>query len=89
MFITKFCVIEFHAAFEFTKRRFQTHYPNQPLPVWALLTSGATGGICYWLACYPLDVVKSRIQLRVTPPEGSPIQYIAHELRAIVAEGGV
>jgi hypothetical protein len=31
-------------AFEFTKRRFQiTH--GQQLPVWALLTSGATGGV--------------------------------------------
>lgn len=34
------------------------------------------------------DVVKSRIQLRATPPEGTPVQYIARELRAVVAEGG-
>lgn len=31
-------------AFEFTKRRFQVTYGPQ-LPVWALLTSGATGGV--------------------------------------------
>lgn len=34
------------------------------------------------------DVVKSRIQLRATPPTGTPVQYIARELKAIVAEGG-
>lgn len=34
------------------------------------------------------DVIKSRIQLRATPPEGTPVQYIARELRAVVAEGG-
>jgi len=78
----------FYTAFEFTKRRFQSTYGPQ-LPVWALLSSGATGGIAYWLACYPLDVVKSRVQLRPTPPTGTPVQYIAHELKAIVAESGL
>ncbi|KAI0715851.1 mitochondrial carrier [Fomitopsis betulina] len=77
----------FYTAFEFSKRKFAEQYGSQ-LPVWALLASGSTGGIAYWLACYPLDVVKSRIQLRATPPTGTPVQYIARELKAIVAEGG-
>ncbi|KAF9045134.1 mitochondrial carrier domain-containing protein [Panaeolus papilionaceus] len=77
----------FYAAFEFSKRKFSQHY-GKDLPVWALLASGSTGGIAYWLSCYPLDVVKSRIQLRATPPTGTPVQYIAHELKAIVAESG-
>jgi solute carrier family 25 carnitine/acylcarnitine transporter 20/29 len=37
----------------------------------------------------PEDVVKSRVQLRTTPPRGTPVQYIVNELRAIVAESGV
>ncbi|RDB20644.1 Mitochondrial substrate carrier family protein G [Hypsizygus marmoreus] len=78
----------FYTAFEFSKRKFSKTYGTQ-LPVWALLASGSTGGIAYWLACYPLDVVKSRIQLRPIPPTGTPVQYIAHELKAIVAESGV
>ncbi|KAJ7288670.1 mitochondrial carrier [Mycena rebaudengoi] len=78
----------FYTAYEFTKRRFAAHYGAQPLPVWALLASGSTGGIAYWLACYPLDVVKSRIQLRGTPPTGTPVQYIVAELRTIVKESG-
>jgi len=77
----------FYTAFEFSKRQFNQKYGSE-LPVWALLASGSTGGISYWLACYPLDVVKSRIQLRSTPPTGTPVQYIAHELKAIVAESG-
>ncbi|EPS93893.1 hypothetical protein FOMPIDRAFT_1026390 [Fomitopsis schrenkii] len=77
----------FYTAFEFSKRKFAERYGSQ-LPVWALLASGSTGGIAYWLACYPLDVVKSRVQLRATPPTGTPVQYIAHELKAIVTEGG-
>ncbi|OBZ69896.1 Mitochondrial substrate carrier family protein G [Grifola frondosa] len=78
----------FYTAFEFTKRKFSKTYGPQ-IPVWALLTSGATGGIGYWLACYPLDVVKSRVQLRTTPPTGTPVQYIGHEIRMIVSESGV
>jgi solute carrier family 25 carnitine/acylcarnitine transporter 20/29 len=78
----------FYTAFEFSKRQFAKKCGPQ-LPVWALLTSGATGGIAYWLACYPLDVVKSRVQLRPIPPTGTPVQYISRELIAIVSESGV
>ncbi|KAH9834225.1 mitochondrial carrier [Rhodofomes roseus] len=77
----------FYTAFEFSKRNFSQRYDGR-IPVWALLASGSTGGIAYWLACYPLDVVKSRVQLRATPPTGTPVQYIAHELKTIVAESG-
>ncbi|KAJ6503136.1 mitochondrial carrier domain-containing protein, partial [Mycena vulgaris] len=72
-----------------TKRQFGAKYGNQ-LPVCALLASGSTDGIAYWLACYPLDVIKSHIQLRGTPPTGTPVQYIGHEvkLKLIVAESG-
>ncbi|KIM35044.1 hypothetical protein M413DRAFT_449925 [Hebeloma cylindrosporum] len=77
----------FYTAFEFSKRNFSKTYGSD-LPVWALLASGSTGGIAYWLCCYPLDVVKSRIQLRSTPPTGTPVQYIAHELKTVVKESG-
>ncbi|KAI0657300.1 mitochondrial carrier [Cubamyces menziesii] len=77
----------FYTAFEFSKRKFAEKYGTQ-IPVWALLASGSTGGIAYWLSCYPLDVVKSRIQLRATPPQGTPVQYIARELKAVVVESG-
>lgn len=130
---------ESYLAFEFTKRKFTKTYGAQ-LPVWALLTSGATGGVsstfnteilalthlhipgrsdllfllvldrilalllptrypstllppaeCYAEPSWRVatDVVKSRIQLRAAPPSGTPVQYIAHEIRTIVAEAGV
>jgi solute carrier family 25 carnitine/acylcarnitine transporter 20/29 len=53
-----------------------------------LLHTGAVGGTCYWLACYPLDMVKSRVQLRAEPPRPG-LGYIATELSAIVRQGGV
>jgi len=77
----------YYTAFEFSKRAFAKTYGDK-LPVWALLASGSTGGIAYWLACYPLDVVKSRVQLRQTPPTGTPVHYIARELKLIVSESG-
>ncbi len=52
------------------------------------MSSGATGGIAYWLACYPLDVVKSKVQLQGAPPTGG-LGYIGREMAAIVKEGGM
>ncbi|KAG9027079.1 hypothetical protein FRB95_008155 [Tulasnella sp. JGI-2019a] len=75
----------FYAAFEFVKRRFQRSYgPN--IPVWSLISSGSCGGIAYWLSCYPLDVIKSRVQLSKAAPKG--VDYIANEFRAIVRTQG-
>ena len=37
----------------------------------------------------PKDVVKSRVQLRSTPPAGNPVKYIGGEIRAIIAESGL
>lgn len=47
----------FYSMYEFSKRKFSSIYtppPGQQLPVWCLLTSGASGGVAYWLASYPL-----------------------------------
>ncbi|KAG2153167.1 mitochondrial carrier [Suillus clintonianus] len=78
----------FYTAFEFSKRKFQSKHGDK-VPVWALLASGSTGGIAYWLSCYPLDVIKSRIQLRQTPPTGRPWKYMANEIRMVIAESGI
>ena len=79
------------SGYERTKRSFARRYGSQPLPVWTLLTSGAIGGVCYWLACYPLDVIKSRVQLADGPPsKGGWLQggYVVGELKSILREGG-
>ncbi|KAM0755917.1 mitochondrial carrier [Meredithblackwellia eburnea MCA 4105] len=76
----------FFAGFEGTKRAFQQHYGSSSIPVWAILTSGGAGGIAYWTACYPLDVVKSRIQLQEAPPKG--FNYIIDTFRTIYREEG-
>ncbi|KAF8589466.1 mitochondrial carrier [Ramaria rubella] len=77
----------FYTGFEFAKRRFRNAYGGS-IPVWALLTSGSFGGICYWLACYPLDLVKSRVQLSEQPPSRGII-YISAEIKVIVREQGI
>lgn len=80
----------FYAAYETSKRSFQKRL-GPDLPVWALLTSGGLGGLGYWLACYPLDIIKSRVQLAELPPaRGGWLSggYIGREFRAIVNEGG-
>ncbi|KAI8381093.1 mitochondrial carrier [Radiomyces spectabilis] len=75
----------FYAGFE-TMRRTLTRDQQEPASVWQLMASGATGGISYWLACYPLDVVKSVAQNEATPPKGF---YIIRILLQIYARDGV
>lgn len=80
----------FYAGYETTKRAFQRRL-GPDLPIWALLSSGAIGGVGYWLACYPLDVIKSRVQLANAPPSKGGWAsggYIGREFRTILAEGG-
>ena len=46
----------------------------------------ASSSPCSW----DTDVAKSRVQLRATlPPTGTPVQYIAREVKTIVAESGL
>ncbi|ORY90170.1 mitochondrial carrier domain-containing protein [Leucosporidium creatinivorum] len=75
----------FYAGYEYTKRSFQKSLHTDELPVWATLTSGAMGGVAYWTACYPLDVVKSRIQLQEAPPGRN---YIINTFAKIYREEG-
>lgn len=77
----------FYTGFESSKQAFQKRYGSaQILPVWCLLCSGALGGIGYWTCCYPLDVIKSRIQMADRPPKG--LSYISDAWRAICKQEG-
>ena len=70
----------FYFGYEATKRYFQDRvFGGERLPVWAILTSGGTGGICYWLASYPLGV------FHLTSPfeEGLLVAAIALSMRPV------
>ncbi|GAA5878222.1 hypothetical protein JCM3774_005847 [Rhodotorula dairenensis] len=76
----------FYAGYEFSKRKLQKQLNTTSLPVWATLTAGGIGGLGYWTACYPLDVVKSRIQNAEQPPRGA--NYIVNTFRDIYRREG-
>jgi len=44
----------FYTAYEYNKRRFAKKYGEQ-LPVWALLASGATGGVGFCIKSCPVE----------------------------------
>ncbi|PWY99923.1 mitochondrial carrier [Testicularia cyperi] len=91
----------FYTGFELAKAGFRAQLrPDYagvspaPLPVWALMLSGSCGGILNWLACYPLDVIKSRIQLSDAPLSrglGGPLvfKYISQEAAHIYKTEGL
>ncbi|ORX85442.1 solute carrier family 25, member 20-like protein [Basidiobolus meristosporus CBS 931.73] len=55
------------------------------LPVWKLMIAGSCGGISYWCASYPLDVIKSKAQNSKQPLGKNYVINIGQE---IYREGG-
>lgn len=56
----------FYAGFEGMKRYLTPVGENPatyPLGLLSLMASGASGGVSYWFACYPLDMLKSMVSL--------------------------
>ncbi|GAA5925236.1 hypothetical protein JCM3775_006402 [Rhodotorula graminis] len=76
----------FYAGYEWSKRALQKKLDTPSLPVWATLTAGGVGGLGYWTACYPLDVLKSRIQNAEQPPRGA--NYIINTFKQIYRQEG-
>lgn len=80
----------FYTGFEFTKRKFAHHLTDddpRKLGALPLMASGSVGGISYWFACYPLDVIKSRVQNGSAPPRGT--LYMVEAARSIAREQGI
>jgi solute carrier family 25 carnitine/acylcarnitine transporter 20/29 len=62
-----------YGVFEFSKR--QLSAADGSIGHGPLLLSGASAGVGYWLACYPIDVAKTMLQTQRDPPKGQPLQY--------------
>lgn len=75
----------FYAGFEASKRYFAASSADgQTVSVPQLMVAGSIGGISYWLSCYPIDMIKSRIQQNSALPTG-----IMKNARMMWSEGGV
>ncbi|KAG0067269.1 mitochondrial carrier [Linnemannia elongata] len=80
----------FYAGFEGMKRYLTPVGENPatyPLGLLSLMASGASGGVSYWFACYPLDMLKSMIQNQSNPPKGA--FYIVDAAKQVYREGGI
>eukprot|EP00878_Enallax_costatus_P010211 GHUV01010659.1.p1 GENE.GHUV01010659.1~~GHUV01010659.1.p1 ORF type:complete len:321 (+),score=67.66 GHUV01010659.1:426-1388(+) len=62
---------------------------NAELPAWAVLSSAALGGIAYWLAIFPVDVIKSSMQTDNIIPSQRKYPNMLQAAKLLWAEGGV
>ncbi|XP_075419004.1 mitochondrial ornithine transporter 1 isoform X2 [Tenrec ecaudatus] len=53
----------FFGGYELSRSCFASGRPKEELGPVPLMLSGGVGGICLWLAVYPVDCIKSRIQV--------------------------
>ncbi|KAJ1893261.1 hypothetical protein LPJ66_005865 [Kickxella alabastrina] len=77
----------FYSGFEFAKRQL-ARGSDAKLGAGSLMAAGAFGGVSYWTAGYPLDVIKSRVQNAAAPPARG-LGYLAAAARAVYREQGV
>ena len=59
-----------YGGFEYAKQKLQDKEGN--LSLLKLMVSGSIGGISYWTCCFPIDVVKVRIQQNPLGPTSIP-----------------
>jgi len=62
---------------------------NAELPAYAVLTSAALGGIAYWLAIFPVDVIKSSMQTDSIIKAQRRYTDMVTTAKLLWAEGGV
>ncbi|KAI9484559.1 mitochondrial carrier domain-containing protein [Zychaea mexicana] len=75
----------FYSGYEIMKR-YLTQGQEGDATILQLMASGSVGGMSYWLASYPLDVVKSVVQNQNGPlPRGL---YVTRVMKEIVAREG-
>jgi hypothetical protein len=67
----------YFGPYEYMKRKIAAKQTGTPTLTYKMGTSvlaGATAGLCYWLSCYPMDVIKNRI---LAAPDVSPPTYVS------------
>lgn len=62
---------------------------KKPLPFWAALLAGGSSGLCYCLSCYPVDVVKNRIQAAPDNADKPMYKNMRHAFATIYRKEGI
>jgi len=78
-------------SFEVIKRRVAEAQgvEQKDLSPLAVMGAGATGGVLYWLAIYPVDVIKSAMMTDSINPKQRQYPTMMTAARKLWAEGGV
>lgn len=78
----------YFGSYEFFRRLLTDDAENRKLSPGASILAGGLTGFCYWLSCYPMDVIKNRIQ---AAPDVKPPVYrgIVHTAQVIYARDGL
>lgn len=78
-------------SFEVLKGRAASYYgcETKDLSAPVVMAAGGTGGILYWLAIFPVDVIKSAMMTDSIDPKQRRYPSIPAAARALWAEGGL
>lgn len=63
--------------------------PMPKVPLHVTLGAGSVAGLAYWIGCYPLDVIKSRLQAQPCDPSQRAYSTMQHAYREVVHTRGL
>lgn len=80
----------YFGAYEYTRELFSKRYncSVEDLSSWQVLAAGGSGGFCYWLATYPLDVIKTSMQTDSIVKSERTFRNIVHCASSLYRSGG-
>lgn len=77
----------YFACYEAARRAMTNNYARPPSSL-EVLAAGGCGGFFYWLLCFPLDVIKTRVQTDALDPTQRRFRGMVDATRGILAEDG-
>lgn len=75
-------------VYEALRLRMAAGAPVDSLSTLAIIGAGGCGGLAYWIACYPLDIVKSALQTDAIHPAERKYAGWGDAAKKLWAEGG-
>lgn len=75
-------------VYEALRLRMAAGAPVESLSTLAIIGAGGCGGLAYWIACYPLDIVKSALQTDAIHPAERKYAGWGDAAKKLWAEGG-
>jgi len=80
--------IAYFAFYEWMKKSLSRNSPDGTIAPMSILAAGGIAGAFYWISCFPIDVIKSRMQVDASDPTKRQYHNMVHCAKLLYAQHG-